>query len=60
LAGGGQTTKSSDVQKINGLAGVVNESVLWNQLKSKNLEGKKFRRQQSIGKLTTPAGKVKL
>ena len=25
------------------------ESVLWNQLKSKNLEGRKFRRQQSIG-----------
>ncbi|HQM69427.1 MAG TPA: DUF559 domain-containing protein [Bacteroidales bacterium] len=25
------------------------ESALWNQLKSKNLEGRKFRRQQSIG-----------
>jgi very-short-patch-repair endonuclease len=25
------------------------ESVLWDQLKSKNLEGRKFRRQQSIG-----------
>jgi len=49
------------------------ESVLWNQLKSKNLEGRKFRRQQSIGnyivdfycpseklinKSTTPAGKA--
>jgi len=39
---------------------VVNESVLWDQLKSKNLEGRKFRRQQSIGKSTTPAGKAKL
>ena len=25
------------------------ESALWNHLKSKNLEGRKFRRQQSIG-----------
>jgi hypothetical protein len=38
------------------------ESVLWNQLKSKNLEGRKFRRQQITGnkKSTTPAGKEEL
>ena len=36
------------------------ESVLWNQLKSKDLEGKKLRRQHSTGnkKSTTPAGKA--
>jgi very-short-patch-repair endonuclease len=26
------------------------EGVLWNQLRSRNLDGRKFRRQQSIGK----------
>jgi very-short-patch-repair endonuclease len=26
------------------------EAVLWNKLKSKNLDGRKFRRQHSIGK----------
>jgi len=38
------------------------ESVLWNQLKSNNPEGRKFRSQQSIGinKSTTPAGKAEL
>jgi len=38
------------------------ESVLWNQLKSKNPEGRKLRRQQSTGnkKSTTPAGKAEL
>jgi len=36
------------------------ESVLWDQLKSKDLEGRKLRRQHSTGnkKSTTPAGKA--